>query len=237
MDGNSCDARSDILRRDLINIAIKTGTGGCEVLSGDLADPYTGVAVHYVRGGASEVDIDHVVSLGDAWQTGAQAMSVGQRTALANDPLNLLAVGASVNREKGDADAAAWLPPNTAFRCTYVARQIAVKAGYRLWVTAAERDAMNSVLSGCPGQQAAAGAVPPPHPDSAVAPADSPPAATQPVAPAPVAPAPVVPQPAPAGVYYPNCAAARAAGAAPLYAGQPGYRSGLDRDGDGRACE
>jgi hypothetical protein len=48
------------------------------------------------------------------------------------------------------------------------------------------------------------------------------------------------PPPAPPGggsVYYANCAAARAAGAAPLYRGEPGYRSGLDRDGDGVACE
>ena len=50
-------------------------------------------------------------------------------------------------------DAATWLPPASTFRCTYVARQVAVKAKYRLWVTAAERDAIAEVLSACHGQE------------------------------------------------------------------------------------
>ena len=59
-------------------------------------------------------------------------------------------------------------------------------------------------------------------------------------APAPLkapSPKPAYTAPKPATAYYANCAAARAAGAAPLYRGDPGYRSGLDRDGDGVACE
>jgi hypothetical protein len=78
-----------------------------------------------VRGGGSEVDIDHVVALGDAWQKGAQLWPYGKRVALANDPFNLLAVSASANRQKGDGDAATWLPANKSFRCIYVARQVA----------------------------------------------------------------------------------------------------------------
>ena len=78
-------------------------------------------------GGASEVDIDHVVALGDAWQKGAQQWPYARRVAFANDPLNLLAVDASANRQKGDGDAATWLPAEQVVPLHYVARQIAVK--------------------------------------------------------------------------------------------------------------
>jgi hypothetical protein len=144
---DGCDMRERVLRRDLRR---EMPSAGCEVLSGRLADPYTATPVEYVRGGASEVDVDHVVALGDAWQKGAQRWTYARRVELANDPLNLLAVDASANRQKGDADAASWLPANRAFRCAYVARQIAVKRRYRAWVTRAERDAMRRVLGRCP---------------------------------------------------------------------------------------
>ena len=98
------------------------------------------------------VQIDHVVALGDAWQKGAQSWTLARRTALANDPLELLAVGGAVNGAKSDGDAATWLPPRRAYRCDYVARQIAVKAKYGLWVTSAEKDAMARVLATCPAQ-------------------------------------------------------------------------------------
>ena len=144
-DKNGCDTRNDILRRDLKS---KQMQNACKVLAGTLApDPYTGTPIRFVYGGASEVDIDHVVALSDAWQKGAATWSAGKRLALANDPLNLLAVDSSTNRSKGDGDAATWLPPNKAFRCTYVARQVAVKGKYAIWVTSAERDAMGVVKS------------------------------------------------------------------------------------------
>ena len=69
-----------------------------------------------------------------------------------NDPFDLLAVGAAVNRAKGDGDAATWLPPNKSFRCEFVARQVAVKHKYGLWVTGSERDAIARVLAACPNQ-------------------------------------------------------------------------------------
>jgi hypothetical protein len=100
------------------------------------------------------VQIDHVVALSDAWQTGAQQLSANQREQLANDPLELLAVDGPANQQKSDGDAATWLPPNKPFRCQYVARQIAVKAKYMLWVTAAEKEAMQRVLASCSGQAA-----------------------------------------------------------------------------------
>ena len=81
------------------------------------------------------MQIDHVVALSDAWQKGAQQLTATERLQLANDPVNLFAVDGPTNGSKGDGDAATWLPPNQAFRCTYVAHQIAAKAKYHLWVT------------------------------------------------------------------------------------------------------
>jgi hypothetical protein len=146
---DGCDTRDRILQRDLRRITTERGST-CDVQSGLLADPYTAGPVRFERGGASEVDVDHVVALGDAWQTGAQQWSYEKRVRFANDPLNLLAVDASANRQKADSDAASWLPPNKAFRCDYIARQIAVKRRYRAWVKPAERDAMERVLARCP---------------------------------------------------------------------------------------
>jgi Protein of unknown function (DUF1524) len=147
---DGCDTRDLILARDLRAKSFRSATHRCVVLSGRLADPYTSGTIAYARGGASEVDIDHVVALGDAWQKGAQRWPHGERVAFANDPLNLLAVDASANRQKGDGDTATWLPANKSFRCAYVARQVSVKAKYALSVTAAERDAMRRVLGKCP---------------------------------------------------------------------------------------
>ena len=110
---------------------------------------------------SGEVHIDHVVALGNAWRTGAQAMTAQQRQNLAGDPLELLAVSRAVNLAKSDSDASEWLPPNAAFRCDYVARQIAVKVTYSLWVTPAERSAMVGVLTTCPEQPLPAAVTPP----------------------------------------------------------------------------
>jgi len=153
VDRNGCDTRNDILRRDLTGVEPASGNG-CRVLSGTLHDPYTGRAIAFVRGQntSSQVQIDHVVALSDAWQKGAQQWSTPRRTAYANDPLNLLAVDGPSNQRKSDGDAATWLPPNKSFRCPYAARQIAVKAKYGLWVTSAERDALSRVLASCPGR-------------------------------------------------------------------------------------
>lgn len=154
VDHDGCDQRNQVLARDLTAVTFRRATRPCVVLTGTLTDAYTGRTVAFRRGqGTSElVQIDHVVALGDAWQTGAQALDTVALARLANDPLNLQAVEGAVNQSKGDSDAASWLPPATGYRCTYVARQIAVKTVYRLWVTAAERAAMARVLGACPGQ-------------------------------------------------------------------------------------
>ena len=226
-DRNGCDQRNDVLGRDLTGIVHKAGTHDCVVLSGLLADPYSGTTIAFTRGQttSSAVQIDHVVALSDAWQNGAQQWDAATRASFANDLVNLLAVDGPLNEQKGAGDAATWLPPNKAYRCAYVARQVGVKTTYGLWVTQAEQDAMVRVLTTCPEQ-------PMPTGSSVLA-----------VAPAPV-PAPVVPAAAlapvvdaPATVTYANCDAVRTAGAAPIHVGDPGYATKLDRDGDGIGCE
>ena len=154
VDRNGCDTRNDMLKRDLTEIVYKVKTRNCVVLSGILLDRYSGETINFMRGNVSsmEVQIDHVVALSNAWQTGAFKLSVVQRTALANDPMNLFAVKGRLNSQKGDGDAATWLPPLKSFRCAYVAQQIAVKAKYSLWVTAPEKEAMARILSACPKQ-------------------------------------------------------------------------------------
>lgn len=156
--GNSLSTREDILSRDLTDVSCKTRSAPrppCVVQSGVLHDPYTGVTLNFVRGEETSplVPVDHVVSLGDSWQTGAQQLSLAARVNLANDPLNLIATTQAPNVAKNDSDAASWLPPNKMFRCAYVARQVAVKLRYRLWVTKDEKNAIAGVLSKCPGQR------------------------------------------------------------------------------------
>lgn len=148
-----CDMRNRILRRDLQNPVFVEGNY-CLIASGTLLDPYTATTIMFVRGNttSNDVQIDHVVALSNAWQTGAQQLTEQQRIAFANDPLELLAVDGPTNQAKGDGDAATWLPPNKAFRCQYVARQVAVKQKYSLWVTAAEKNAIGNILASCPGE-------------------------------------------------------------------------------------
>jgi hypothetical protein len=152
VDRNGCDTRNDILKRDLTGEVFKEKTHDCVVLSGTLVDPYSGETINFVRGNVSsmEVQIDHVVALSNAWQTGAFKLTVQQRTAMANDPLNLLAVKGRLNSQKGDGDAATWLPPLKSYRCDYVARQVAVKLKYKLWFTAPEKEAIVRILKSCP---------------------------------------------------------------------------------------
>ena len=154
VDHNGCDTRNDILNRDLTGVRHKWRTHNCVVKSGKLHDPYTGKDIKFKKGKktSTAVQIDHVVALSDAWQKGAQKLSEERRTALANDPYNLLAVQGRANQKKSDGDAATWLPSNKGFRCEYVARQIGVKHKYSLWVTQAEKEAMAKVLSSCPTQ-------------------------------------------------------------------------------------
>ena len=233
-DRNGCDTRNDILRRDLTNRTVKAGTGGCVVLTGTLHDPYSGTAINFGRGTTTSalVQIDHVVALGNAWVTGAASWPYAKKIAFANDPLNLLAVKGSLNEQKGDGDAATWLPPNKPFRCAYVARQVSVKAKYGLYVTSAEKTAIQQILVTCPSQPLLTGGNPttstvlPPIAASSTA---SPKVTT------------TSPPPATAGSVDPRfatCKAAKAAGYGPYYRGKdPEYAWYRDADGDGIVCE
>ena len=152
-DGNGCDTRHDVLRRDLTEWQPLPDSHGCRVATGVFESPFTGDVYAFVRH-PTNVDVDHVVALSDAWQSGAHRLPARDLVSMANDPLNLIAVEPWLNQAKGDGDAATWLPPQRAYHCEYVARQIAVKAKYGLWVKTAERDAMHRVLETCPGQPA-----------------------------------------------------------------------------------
>lgn len=151
VDRNGCDTRNDILNRDLKSIVYKASSQDCVVLSGILIDPYSGETINFLRGVATSADvqIDHIVALSNAWQTGAFKFTLEKRTALANDPLNLLAVKGQLNSQKGAGDAATWLPPRKSYRCAYVSRQVAVKAKYGLWLTAPEKVAILKILNTC----------------------------------------------------------------------------------------
>lgn len=144
-----CDTRNFILQRDLTEAKIDQK---CKVVSGKLHDLYTGQTIDYQRGkhSSATVQIDHIVAVSDAWQKGAQRLTPAERYQFYNDPDNLLAVDGPANQQKGDADAASWLPSNKPFRCDYVARQVKIKARYKLWVTEAEKQAMARELTKCP---------------------------------------------------------------------------------------
>ncbi len=264
VDHNGCDTRNDILNRDLTGKTYKSGTHDCVVATGTLNDPYTGTRIGFVRGEGTStaVQIDHVVALSDAWQTGAQKLSSSVREDFANDPYNLLAVDGPANEQKGDGDAATWLPSNASFRCQYVARQIGVKHKYGLWVTQAEHDAMARVLSGCPTQTVPTGggvigSVSSGSSSSAASTARTPTASRSTATSRAVAKSTAAASTrstasshataksssgtatssSGSSVYYRNCTAVRAAGKAPLRSTDPGYSRKLDRDGDGIACE
>jgi hypothetical protein len=244
VDRNGCDTRNDILARDLSSLTFRSNES-CRVTSGVLQDPYSGRTVEFTRGQETSalVPVDHVVALSDAWQKGAQQLTLEQRTLLANDPLNLLATTQRMNSQKSDGDAATWLPQNKSFRCAYVSRQISVKAAYSLWVTLAEHDAMERILADCPDEAAAASSLV----EEPLAPAE-PPAAKVPAAKAPArTPAPKADHAAPGGA-APSPAPARSVNCSDFdthaeaqswfdyYRPTMGDIGGLDADGDLLAC-
>ena len=158
--GSKADMWDVIYMRDFDPATIKSDDG--DVSYGVLRnDPYSGRDVTYEKGGASDIDIEHVVARSEAWDSGASEWTQERRDAFANDPLEILAVSSGGNRAHGEKDAAGWLPSvgvkstgvnNPAYDCLYVARQIAVKDKYDLSVDKAEKNAMSDVLATCPAQ-------------------------------------------------------------------------------------
>lgn len=247
VDHNGCDTRNDVLRRDLSDITLKAGTQGCVVIAGDLSDKYKGETYAFDRD-PNNIDIDHIVARSNAWQTGAAKFDEDTLKEFGNDSLNLLAVSSSLNRQKGDGDAATWLPPAKSYRCEYVSRQIAIKHKYELWVVKAEKSAMERVLGACEDEPAFTKSVAWPEPgegDNVRTAEDSSKKKSSPKKKASSSGSTSESgkkskssgSGSSGSVFYKNCTAVRDAGAAPVRRGDPGYASHLDRDGDGVGCE
>ncbi len=139
----TCNTRETILKRDGSNVVTNSA---CASTSGSWTSPYDGVTTT----NASSFDIDHLVPLSEAWDSGAWAWTTAQRQAFANDVTHpqLLAVSASSNRSKGDDDPAEWLP-QASFQCTYTRAWVQVKHYYGLTVDAAEKSALYAILDDC----------------------------------------------------------------------------------------
>lgn len=150
-DRNGCDTRNDVLARDLTAVTFKAGTHDCVVATGVLErDPYTGQRVVFTRGARSaDVQIDHVVSLADAWRSGANTWAPELRSAYANNPAVLLAVAGPVNESKSDKAADEWHPSAPGAACAYATRVVSIKAVWHLSVTAPERAALEADLRSC----------------------------------------------------------------------------------------
>lgn len=147
LDGNGCDAREDVLIAE--STVTATIGAGCTVTSGRWVSAYDGV----VTTDPSTFDIDHMVPLANAHQSGAWAWDTAKRTAYANDithPRSLIAVTASSNRSKGDKSPDAWKPPLASDFCQYATDWSVTKAAWGLTVTAAEKAALASMLDTCP---------------------------------------------------------------------------------------
>lgn len=224
---DGCTTRQTVLRRDLANVKL-LAADTCIVLAGRLNDPYTGAAITAKTTNIDDLEADHVVALSDAWQKGARTLPPTQREVFANDLLNLQTTIGAVNASKGDGDAATWLPPNTSYRCPYVARQIAVKARYNLSVTKAEKAAMLRVLSRCPNQRM-------PTTASARKVVDRNPTL---VTPKPDPGPGTTPKGSKTDPRFPSCRAANAAGYGDYRRGHdPEYEWYRDNDHDGTVCE
>ncbi|MFG2005994.1 HNH endonuclease family protein [Spirillospora sp. NPDC048911] len=140
----ACNTRETVLRRDGRNVRVNSK---CSPVSGSWYSPYDGATWRK----ASDVDIDHMVPLAEAWRSGARSWTTRQRTALANDRASsqLWAVTDNVNQAKGDKDPAKWLPPRASFRCMYARSWIDVKWRYKLTVDTAEKKALARLLRSC----------------------------------------------------------------------------------------
>lgn len=140
----SCDVRDAALIRDGKGVEIDAD---CSITSGTWLDPYTGKTLR----SPSEVDIDHVVPLANAWRSGASSVgwSVADREAYANDPEVLLSAEAGANRTKGDKGPEAWKPPNHDYWCEYARRWIWIKSDWHLSVNPAEKSSLRQMLGTC----------------------------------------------------------------------------------------
>lgn len=148
VDGNGCDTRNDILARDLSRDELDDD--GCTLLSGVLKDPYTGKVIDFVRSkGGSQIDIDHMIPLGAAWEAGASEWTDEKRLQYANDPLVLLAVDAGANRSKSDQTISEWVPTNEAVACQYGASWVMIADEYGLSISPADHEVLTGLVEKC----------------------------------------------------------------------------------------
>jgi hypothetical protein len=140
----SCNTRETVLKRDGSGVVTD---GSCASTSGSWYSPYDGATWT----AASDVDIDHVIPLSNAWKTGASSWTQTRRTQFANDLSNpqLIAVTDNVNQSKGDQTPATWKPSRTAYWCTYSKMWVHVKYRYSLTVNSAEKSALTTMLGYC----------------------------------------------------------------------------------------
>lgn len=147
---DGCDTRNNVLATDLTDVGFRDGTRGCVVVSGTLADPYSGQTIAFSKQEANAVQIDHVYPLAAAWDMGAAAWPIERRRDFANDvTYNLLAVSGPENQAKRDSTPSDWLPSDPAYRCFYVGKYLGVAVRYGLPITAGDRDAIADVAATC----------------------------------------------------------------------------------------
>ncbi|MFG3404600.1 HNH endonuclease family protein [Streptomyces sp. NPDC048142] len=140
----TCNTREVVLKRDGTNVQ---QNDSCAAVSGSWYSPYDGAT----WSAASDVDIDHMIPLAEAWRSGASSWTTTQRRSFANDLTRpqLIAVTDNVNQSKGDRDPAEWMPPRSSYKCVYVRAWVHVKKHYNLSVDSAEKSALQSILNGC----------------------------------------------------------------------------------------
>jgi hypothetical protein len=141
----TCNTRETVLKRDGTSVVVDSS---CAAVSGSWFSPYDGATWF----AASDVDIDHVVPLAEAWRSGARYWTTSTRQAFANDLTRpqLIAVTDDVNQAKGDQDPSTWQPPVTGYRCTYARMWIGVKYYWSLTLQSSEKSALQTMLNGCP---------------------------------------------------------------------------------------
>ena len=231
-DKDRCDTRKEVLIQEAISIPKLSS--GCSFSGGKWFSAYDGVSTNDY----SSLDIDHMIPLAEAWRSGAWKWSAAQREAFANDlsdPRTLIAVTASLNRQKGDQDPSTWLPPEN--KCAYVSNWIAIKVRYSLTVDSSEANALTSLVTQCnitsinASSLSAYASTAGIKPITLTAPSTAPTATAEPT---------LAPETYKI-VKYSTCAKARAAGVTPImrWKDQTLYNlnRALDRDKDGVACE
>ena len=240
-DKDRCDTRKEVLIQEAV-VAPKLSSG-CVFNGGKWISSYDGVETTDY----SSLDIDHMVPLSEAWRSGAWKWSPAQREAFANDltdPRALVAVTASLNRQKGDQDPSTWLPP--ADKCAYVSNWIAIKVRYSLTVDASEADALKTLVASCNITSITAFSIPSYAVTAGINPITltSPTVSATPSEAAPTATPTVKPKVVPKvkkAIKYSSCAKARAAGVTPIVRSKNKtlytLNKALDRDKDGVACE